>query len=277
LIVDLGDGELARYPVKVDGDAVTFGDRTLVTEEYPDKAVAAEAVMTGMALADPSMVIHASRAETDDRPVNPTQEGGALTDEQRKKLAASLSLPEDATEEQIHAKLVDSAIAASEAPPEDEPPPADDGEGEGEGEGEGTETGSAEGVEASATVSVDRATLEELKAGAALAIQQDKERKKERIAAAVKAAVADGRIPPARRKHWSDALAADFDGNIAVLEGLEPDLIPLSARGDGGGNHDGEGVETNAAQALPDSWFPEIASIRARAAAGSPVLQAREG
>ncbi|MBB1511981.1 ATP-dependent Clp protease proteolytic subunit [Tessaracoccus sp. MC1627] len=50
-------------------------------------------------------------------------------------------------------------------------------------------------------------------------------------AALVEAAIADGRIPPARREHWVAALKADEEGMAPVLASLAPNTVPLAEIG----------------------------------------------
>lgn len=50
-------------------------------------------------------------------------------------------------------------------------------------------------------------------------------------AALVKAAIGDGRIPPARRKHWLAALKADEEGMAPILASLIPGTVPLTEIG----------------------------------------------
>ena len=64
LIVDEGNGNLSRVPVNIKGDEVEFGEGVQVVETYPDKVAAAAAVLAGMKMADPAMIIHASKQET---------------------------------------------------------------------------------------------------------------------------------------------------------------------------------------------------------------------
>jgi hypothetical protein len=282
IIVDTGDGSLSRYPVDVAGSDVTFGEPVIVTEEYPDKAMAASAVLAGMAIVDSDMVVYASRAESPDQP---TREEHQMDEATRLALAAKLGLPEDATEGQINAKMAEQVMASQpegggdetpsqhggaadpQEPPPDEGTGTEGDEGEGNGEGDGT------GVEAG-TVTLDRATFNRLRAGSDAALQHEEERKTERIAAAVDTAVDDGRIPPARREHWKKLLAADFDGVKATLDGLEPGLVPVKERGASGGDNEGS---QDVAAGLPEGWFPEIAAIRQNAQSGRRVLQAKEG
>lgn len=301
LIVDQGDGNLSRVPVTVDGSDVTFGDMVLVTEEYPDKAVAAAAVIAGMAMFDPDMVLHASRADTDDRPVKSTQEGASAMDEAtRKYLAASLRLPEDATEEQINAKIKasdeapESGKPAREVKPGDEPPahqtppgtapsgtsPSgsdDDAKPEDEVAPTPDDLEDDPDLEAGKPVVLDAAAYRHLKAGADAAIAATKASDKTRREAKVAAAISAGKFPPARKSHYIKLMAADEEGTTSLLDSLEPGLIPVDARGTGGSGSDGEETDVNAGVGLPDTWFPEIAAKRDASNQPRPVMNAREG
>jgi len=194
-----------------------------------------------------------------------------MDEELRLSLAKRLGLADDATEEQIRLKLAEPVN--EETPPEGDDGDDDNGDGD-EGE-EGTGEGSGEESQ-SETVSLDRQTYEQLKLGASLAQKHEREQQTGRISAAVEDAVKDGRIPPARREHWTKALKADFDGAKTVLDGLEKGLVPVTVRGSAGGGEE-EGVGNQNDQAYPDDWFPEIKTIRAQANKDRRVVNAKEG
>lgn len=288
IVDDEENGDLYRVPVKVKGDNVNFGEPVEVTEEYPDKNTAKAAVMAGMRMFDADMLVYATRAES--RPVN-HQEGATMDEATRLALASRLGLPEDSSEEQINAAIsagvaASAQVAASEqglppvqtpqsdppAPTPDTPNAPDPGNDPPDPD-PNAPTPEGDPVEAG-VVQLDRATYEQLRTGAALAVTHEAGRKTELIKATVGAAVEAGKIPPARRKHWETALAADFDGNKATLDSLEGGLIPVHMRGTAGNSDDGTGV--SAGEGLPESWFPEIAQIKA-GVGKSRVLQGREG
>jgi len=261
LIVDDGGGDISRVSVSINGDEVEFGEPVPVIEQFADKAVAAQAALAGMKVADPAMVIYASREDT---------KGETMDEELRQSLAKRLGLADDATEEQIKVEL---AKPVGEDPP-GEPDPGDPPTPGDPDPGEPAPTGEPA---ISATVTLDRATYDQLKRGASLAESHETERITARVSETVEAAVADGRIPPARREHWTKALTADFDGNKAVIDGLEKGLVPLDARGSGGPGGEGEGTGGDQAGGLPEEWFPEIKTIRAQANTASRVINAKEG
>lgn len=75
-------------------------------------------------------------------------------------------------------------------------------------------------------VMLDEATLATLKADAAAGQEARSEQIRTKREGLVKAAVNDGRIPPARREHWAALLEAD-PGAEETLAALTPGLVPL--------------------------------------------------
>lgn len=87
---------------------------------------------------------------------------------------------------------------------------------------------------AAGTVVLDEAQYADLQAAAAEGrVARNQQLAAER-AALVDSAVNDGRIPPVRREHWINALAAD-PGIAETLAGLAPGLVNLSPAGYTGG------------------------------------------
>jgi ATP-dependent protease ClpP protease subunit len=84
------------------------------------------------------------------------------------------------------------------------------------------------------TVVLDAAQYEDLVASAAEGRAARQEQLAANRAALVNAAVEDGRIAPARREHWVNALAAD-PGMADTLAGLQKGLVPVAAAGYTGG------------------------------------------
>jgi hypothetical protein len=298
LIVDMGDGELARIPVTVDGNEAEFGNPVIVTEEYPDKKVAASAILAGMAISDPDLVIYASRADTDDRPNR--REGGEQMDEAtRSKLAKKLGLAENATPEQVNAKLAANALASSEgggngeeeaAPgtksPTEGSPEAQEAEEQGNGENGGEQPATQPATPesgttptptqaANGTVTLDREMYEQLKRGSDTALRLAGEQTNDRIKLALDDSIGKGKIPPARRAHYETLLKADFAGTKAMLDSLEGGAIPVGERGNNGLSE--EGNQTGDEGGFPDTWFPEVKTIRANASRDRAVVNAKEG
>lgn len=97
-------------------------------------------------------------------------------------------------------------------------------------------------------VAVEAAVLEELRANVAELQGVRDAQAVERRARLVGAAVADGRIPPARREHWLTALAADEEGMAPVLASLAPNTVPLVEIGHAADSDDAD------ATAYPAHW-----------------------
>lgn len=76
-----------------------------------------------------------------------------------------------------------------------------------------------------------RALLEGAEAGRLAREEQNAARR----TALVNAAIDEGRIAPARREHWLNALEADEEGMTPVLTNLAKGLVPLEAKGKTGG------------------------------------------
>lgn len=88
-------------------------------------------------------------------------------------------------------------------------------------------------------VAVDKGVLDELRAAADLGRQAHEQQQIEKRERIVASAVQEGRIAPARREHWLNALAADFEGAKAALDSLAPGLIPVEPLGHAEpGDHD---------------------------------------
>lgn len=137
-----------------------------------------------------------------------TQEGAAdvsFTDAQLTNLRKKLGVADDADADTILAAL-DETLAQQATSTATTAPPA-------------------------GTVLVDQATHEQLLADAAAGRAARNHQLADRRERLVDAALADGRIPAARRDHWIAALAADPEGNEAALAALTPGLIPVQELG----------------------------------------------
>ncbi|MFM9430052.1 head maturation protease, ClpP-related [Arthrobacter sp. MP_2.3] len=84
------------------------------------------------------------------------------------------------------------------------------------------------------TVVLDAAQYDDLVSNAAQGREARQQQLTDNRTAMVNAAVEDGRIAPARREHWVNALAAD-PGMAETLAGLEKGLVPVDAVGYVGG------------------------------------------
>jgi hypothetical protein len=254
LIVDDDEGQLYRVPFDVSGEAAEFGEPIPVKVEYVDTDEQRKAAAL---TASKPVAVFATRAES--RP-DKMQRGGSGLDP--KQLRASLDLPEDATDEQVQAKIAELK-AATEA----DPAPGEEDEGEDKDKGEpdpaeGEETPTA-AKNGNGTVTIDAAALAALQAsakrGETAFNRQEASDKKETIGAAVKA----GKFPPARKEHWGNLWDKDPEGTKEAIAALASGLIPVD---DPTGAVDSEGV---AGEAYPAEWLPEVAARRADQGAGS--------
>lgn len=286
IVEDDDNGDLYKFDVEVNKEDVTFSTPTQVRVEYVKAATADQrrAVVAGMAVADKHLVVHASRADTGG-PEKSTTKGASTMDEaKRKKLAASVGLPEDATEEQISAKLKEVRAAAEDAgaeglDPEQDPevtPPAPSGTAP-TGLEDDPKPDEDPAVDGDGTVRVDAAVWKQTREGASLALTHENERITARQKDKIDKAVHAGKFPPARRAHYTALMAADEEGTTAMLDTLQPGLIPVDQRGDTGAGSEAA-LTAGAGEGLPDSWFPDIAAKREAATRGpATVMQAKEG
>lgn len=310
IVEDEDGGDLYRFDVTVDKSDVAFSAPKPVRVEYVKAAAENRAaVVAGMAAVDPRIVVHASRADTGGPEPQPQEGASKMDDARRKQLAASLGLPEDASEVQIKAKLKVIRAAAEDAGVDDgENVPSDQGAGPDTGGPEadrpeedagvhqtppgtapsgtapggdpenpgGTEprTDTDDDVNAS-TVRVDKATFQQLQNDASLARRHENERVQARQHEKVEGAIKAGKIPPARRDHYRTLMAADEKGTTDLLNSLQESAVPLGAPLGNGGTGD-EDVNASAQQGLPDAWFPEIAAAKRVAGENALVAQARE-
>ncbi|MCU1515335.1 MAG: ATP-dependent Clp protease proteolytic subunit [Pseudarthrobacter sp.] len=99
---------------------------------------------------------------------------------------------------------------------------------------EQVDTHPAAAAAAPGTVVMDAAQYQELVTNAAQGREAREQQLSDSRAALVNAAVEDGRIAPARRDHWVNALTAD-PGMAETLASLEKGLVPVKAVGYVGG------------------------------------------
>ncbi len=147
----------------------------------------------------------------------PTQEGGHMPTLQE-GLAQLLGVAADADEDTILAAATE-ALQRADAEPEPPAEPSLD---------QVVQVAAKAGL-ATITTEALEALQAEARAGAQARAQQVREAD-ERL---VDAAIADGRISPARREHHLQALAADRVGHTAVLAALQPGLVPITEKGHG--------------------------------------------
>lgn len=163
---------------------------------------------------DLSMFNYAGRAHAPAPRMQPLRERNAVdfTDDELAQMREDLGLDADASKEDILAAVAKSQETDDQ---DSDPAPADP---------PATDPAPASG--ANGTVTVDSETLATLKAQAARGDQAAQRQEKEDREKLVRAAVKDGRIPPAREAHWIEQLRVD-PGAAATLAQLEPGLIPV--------------------------------------------------
>lgn len=279
LVVDNDEGDLFKVQFGVDGEEVSFEEPKpvkIVYEDAPKEQMAASVVASMADIREDRMTVYATRA--DSRPTTATKKGGEVD---TVTLAKRLGLPEDATEEQIEARLTALNEAApdpepvTDPAPEPEPEPTPEPEPEPEPEPVTEPATDDEGY-----VRLDKETYESLAAtgreAAALVASTKKEHRERVVMEAIKA----GKIIPASKPRFLQLFDADPEGTEKLLTaevdkgGLAAGLVPIIETGNGGGG-DGDDVE-----GLPDDWFGgpngAIAAAKKRAESTSRVTMARE-
>lgn len=113
--------------------------------------------------------------------------------------------------------------------------------------------GSAAATLPDGTVAIEKGTLEDLQAKAALGVQAREQQLAEHRASVVSAAVRDGRIPPTRAEHWVAQLKAD-PGAEQVLAGLAKGVVNVVEIGHADAATTQEGSETDVVFA---AMYPE--------------------
>lgn len=220
--IDDEDGRLWRVPFTVAADGeVAWADAQEVRREYVAASVQVRTPVATWATrveSRPQSPDVSSEAQ-----VSPTREEPpvAFSDEQLITLRQTLGVAEDADEATILAAL-DEALVERADPP--------------------TQTT----VLPEGTVAIDAGQLAELQVAARAGQDARTQQQTEYRDRLVSAAVGDGRIPPARREHWTNHLAAD-PGAEAVLASLAPGLVPYAAIGHDGGTDTDPDVRESAA------------------------------
>lgn len=195
------DAGLADRVSRREGE--TAPDDSAVAATLRRSAVAARYRFQGRA--------HAPAPKTPSRPAGQATEGGSveITDEDFTALRTSLGLGDDAAIGDVLDALAERASGS-----EDE---GTEGAQEQQDQADAVAARAAAGV-----VSLDSAALAALQADAALGRQAREEQVQARRVAAVDAAIASGRVVPARRDHWLAQIAADEEGVTATLAALHP-------------------------------------------------------
>lgn len=261
IVFDEDDGVTYRIPYSTPYSGVEFADPVKVEIVYTDLAASAHAMKIGVGKGT-------TYTKADSRP-----EG---TDVNLKKIAASVGLPETATEDEVDARL--KALAALEdAEDDDTVDDADDADDESEDDDEDDadedEPPSAKKTkkttvrvpvaaarkakakpkrESDGTVRVDAAAFAQMQTDLGRLTKglekSEKDRQKEVVEAAVKA----GKIPAKRRDFWVAAMASDPEGIEEQLDELE-EIIPVKLRGTS--EHDADDDTQIAASAYDETML----------------------
>jgi hypothetical protein len=230
IATDEDTGQLYRVPFTITDRDVSFGEPVAVYESFVDEPVqdqqplaAAKAILASWSNAASS---------------RPKQEDFV----DAKALRAQLGLKEDATDEQVTARITELRAAASDEStsggtqdppdPDDASDDADDDDSSDDSTDDSTdEETNAEDAPVSAsddgTVTLDKAAFEALKAGAADGRKARAVQVRDRRASKIEAAVSKGKIPAARRKHYMTLMESDEQGTTALLDSLEEGVIPV--------------------------------------------------
>lgn len=240
IAVNDDDGTLWRHSFTVAADGtITWADPQQVRREYVAAAATVRAPTSTWATRIESRAGVARASEPPSGQPPATSPNGVTdvteTPTLNEGVRTRLGLPADASDEDVLAAL-------DEQLPVEQPVT---------GTGEAPAAPAAPEVADDGTVRVDAATLANLQAAAQLGTQAYARQQSEDRQRLVDAAVADGRIPPARRDHWIAQLAAD-PGAAATLAKLQPGLVPVTEAGHGGSPSAG------AQDAQDLGWFPNM-------------------
>lgn len=265
LIVDDDEGGLYRVPFEVEGEEITFNDPVSVKMTFVDasrgsterRAVALVASV-GREVASYDNRVAAGRQ-------NPKQEEGSNVDP--KQLRASIGLPEDASDEQVQARLAELNAAAATLTQPGTSESGDDPDTQTEPQAQSEEDGSEDESEDSPAaptnvpegmVLIDAATLADLQSGLQTARAIDAKAKAEDKSATISAAIKAGKVPPSRKEHYAAMWDKDPEGTKHLLTapvekgGLAAGLVPVVERG---GDAPPDDVSAAGEQAYDPSWL----------------------
>lgn len=281
VIEDDEDGQL--YLLSFSSDAkgnVAFGDPEPVRVDYvPDDRKKEAAASVAATLVVGHQVLASYESREDSLPETTTQ-GGAVDP---KEIRRNLGLPEDASDEDVQAKLQEVAAATgltlvNEADPGetsgDEPPAPEQApvqpaavpaaaaaspQPSPRGADVLSEPRPGGGPSADdPDVRLDRSQYEALVTAAGQgqqAYQRLEEIEHNRI---LDDAIAAGKFPPSRREAWAKYMKTDPDGAKEAIAKLEPGLVPVGAEI----GSPGTATEDSAVPPYPVELFPEVAKRR---------------
>ncbi|WP_052956747.1 DUF6582 domain-containing protein [Mycolicibacter heraklionensis] len=136
------------------------------------------------------------------------QEGAAMA--LPEKIAAALGIAADADEDAVTAAW-DAHVAATEA--------------------EAAQRVAAAAAPAAGVMQIEASVYDQLRSDAEAGRVARDQQIADEDTRTVEAAIAAGKIAPARKDHWLEALKADREGNKQVLAALAPGLIPVAEMG----------------------------------------------
>lgn len=171
-------------------------------------------------------------------------EGGsavAFSDEQITNLRAKLQLPETADEAAIVAAInavVDESLEETPAPAADTPPapPAPQAAAPAE-----TPTASDTALPVAAgsgTMVIDAAAWQQREDSIKRLEAAEAKRRREERDQVIGQAVQAGKFPPVRVEHWTRVWDADPEGTRTLIDGLTPNVVPVTAMGEYGTGED---------------------------------------
>lgn len=297
LIVDDDEGGLWEVPVTVGGDdAITFGEPEQVKIEYV-------AASTGLPVlkAARGQVIAATHATPEEagRTSRPASEEGATvassgtTDTKGSDVEftpeelARLGLPADATPDQIKAAVLEQAPAtpSEDVNPESQPqtpatePGAQPAQAPPVGVPAQTPPAAPDAVPATTQgltvpdgmVLVDAATLEEMRSGIAASNALVKRTEKSDRDEVLDGAIRAGKFGKGRRAHYEGLLLSDPVGGKATISSLEPGLVPVAEKGEGGSVVEAGSAEDQ--NAYPTGWRKSVEAARSGVGTSVKVVQ----
>lgn len=218
IVEDDTTNEIYSIAFSINGEQITFSEPIEVKETYLPVNIAASS-------GPKEVVIYPTKKDSYRDTFRSTGQNTEETNVTPEQLQA-LGLPEDATAEDVTAKITELAELASKAK-ESETSVTD----ETKTTETPTETQTETPVIPDGAVLVDASMLEELKASAQLAVKHEEENRVRTREALMSAAIKDGKIPPARREHWSASYDRDPEGTAQFLAAAPAGLIPVEEIG----------------------------------------------
>lgn len=248
IVDDEDNGQLYRVPFTVNDRAVSFGDPQAVYISYVDDHTVPQE--------DKAAVAASWKTAADSRP-------SERSNLDPKALRAAIGLSENATDDEVKARLEALGKVAAQTPPSEVPPPEDEGDDEDDEEEEEDKPAEA-APEAQGPVLVDAEALASLRADAAMGKAAREEQINESRETLLAEAVKDGKFPPSRKDHFRKLLKADDHGTRELITSLEPNVVPVDARG--GADPETDMAGSAADDSYPEGWLTpaEQAAVKAR-------------